>query len=349
MGHKIPKILLMGFMLPLLGAGCISFGGTSANGGIFFSTNRGDAWEQRGAIPSASGAARSLANFDIRFMTQDTRDLRALYVGTETNGAYYSWDGGALWQPLGKPFERARVDAIALHPGDRCTFYVAAGSKIFQSSDCGRQWTSSDFDVAVTALAIDARNPAVLYAGSAMGDIMKSSDGSRSWRALTRAGQPIMSIAILPFADSTAVVAATKKGGLFRSTDGGSTWESLKKAMADYRSAYEFRALAVAPKTPGVLFHASKYGILRSADLGTTWDAVTLLTEPGTVDIRALAVDSNSSQSMMYATTSTFYRSSDTGNSWESKKLPTARQPTVLLIDARDGSAVWLGTKRVKK
>lgn len=342
------RLLSLALAVPLLGVGCISFSG-GADGGLFLTTDRGEEWSQRGAIPTVSGTARTLVNTDVRLIVQDPEDPRALYVGTETSGAYYSWDGGATWQVLGSPFARARVDAIVVDPRDRCAFFVAAGSKVFRSSDCARSWESSDFDVTVTALAIDPRSPAILYAGTSRGDVLRSTDSGRSWRATERIDKPIAQLYAASYGQATVVLAATRKDGMYRSTDGGASWVSLRDGMAEYRAAFDFRALAPAPKTPGVVLHASKYGVLRSADFGMTWAPLTLLTAPGSVDLFALAVDPSESRAIVYATGSTFYRTNDGGQSWESKKLPTARQPTALLVDARDGGAVWLGTKKVKK
>ncbi|MFH1430085.1 MAG: hypothetical protein ABIG71_01005 [Candidatus Uhrbacteria bacterium] len=335
-------------MLLFLGAGCISFSSNTGDGGIFLSRDRGDAWEQRGAIPTVGGGS-SLANTNIRSIVQDPADPLAFYLGTDADGAFYSWDGGGTWQSLGAPFARARVEAVALHPTQRCSFLVAAGQKVFRSDDCGRNWSSSDFEVAVTALAIDPSSPGVLYAGNARGDLLKSTNGGGSWLATQRLNNRVMRILAQRVGTTTVLFAATQNQGIFRSTDSGNSWQSLREALQSYAAAFEYRELILAPKNPGVLFYASKYGVLRSNDSGGSWSPVPLLTAPGTVDISSIAVNPNNTNDINYATTSTFYRTADGGQTWESKKLPTSRQVSALAIDSRGESVVWMGTRKVKK
>ncbi|MDP3771270.1 MAG: hypothetical protein Q8R16_03145, partial [bacterium] len=118
--------------LTLMGAGCITFKGSAkADGGLFASSDRGDTWAQKSAIPAVGGQRRSLSGTNIRTFTQDPQDAKAFYAGTDTEGAYYSWDGGEAWWALGSPFAQAQVDAIVVHPKEKCSLFVAAGKKVF--------------------------------------------------------------------------------------------------------------------------------------------------------------------------------------------------------------------------
>ncbi|MBI2483442.1 hypothetical protein HYV74_04695 [Candidatus Uhrbacteria bacterium] len=341
-------------LLVFLGAGCITISGTGkkADGGLFASANRGEQWAQRGSIPTTTGTPRSMANTDVRMMVQDPQDPKALYVSTDASGAFYSWDGGAAWWSFGGPLGQGTVELVAVHPREKCTIYGVAGPKIFRTSDCLRSWQSSDFDFAVTAFAIDPSAPATMYAGNARGDILKSVDGGRGWRAVFRVNNPITKILVPSSGDAAApsvIYVATRSNGLLRSSDGGASWQELRTAFDQFSGALEFRDLVAAPATPGTLFHVSKHGILRSMDRGTTWDALTLITAPGTVDILAFAVNPKKSDELMYATASTFYKTNDGGRVWVSKKLPTAQAASALLVDQVDGNLLWLGARRVKK
>jgi len=338
--------------LLFLGAGCITFkGGAKADGGLFSSNDRGDVWVQKGAIPAVGGQRRSLADTNIRTFTQDPEDPKAFYVGTDTEGAYYSWDGGEAWWALGSPFAQAQVDAIVVHPNEKCSLFVAAGKKVFRSTDCSRSWQSSDFDVTVSALAIDPVSPSTLYAGNTRGDILKSTDGGRSWRAIHRLDNRIERILIAApvGAGKPTIYVATRSAGLYRSPDDGTTWSDLRHGLEEYPAAFEYRQLVLAPDTPNMLFYAAKYGILRSPDGGITWQPLTLITAPGTVDISSLAVNPNESNEIFYTTASTYYKSSDGGRNWISKKLPTSRSVSLLAVDHVDGKVLWMGTRKIDK
>lgn len=341
-------------VLPLLGAGCISFrGAAKADGGLFLSKDRGEQWVQRGSILSVGSERRSLANANITTIVQDPQDRNAFYVGTEANGGFSSWDGGAAWWPLGGPLTGGRVDAIAVDPRATCTIHVAAGKKVYTTSDCTRSWRSSDFESAVTAIAVDPLRPAWLYAGNTRGDLLKSTDGGVSWRAIRRFDNRIASLRIVsrPTAGGAPVTiyAATKMSGIHRSTDDGGTWTDLRKGMEQFEGAFDFRSLAVALEPRVTLVHASKYGLLRSMDAGVTWEPLTLLTAPRTVDLLSLAVNPMAANELVYATATTLYRSTDGGGRWVSKKLPTTRVASVFLVDAADGKTLWMGTQKVEK
>jgi photosystem II stability/assembly factor-like uncharacterized protein len=109
------------------------------------------------------------------------------------------------------------------------------------------------------------------------------------------------------------------------------------------------RRLIISSSSPETLFLACKYGILVSRDTGQTWEALNLLTKPGSVEIYSLAVDPNDSKRLYYATASTFYRSQNGGVSWVTKKLPSSRAATYLLVDAKDSNVIYMGMTKIEK
>ncbi|MDO8463014.1 MAG: hypothetical protein Q7S96_01965 [bacterium] len=347
---NLQRLALPAAALVFMGAGCISFSGGGADGGLFVTTNRGDTWEQRGAVVSVSGG-QSLAQTNVLHIEQDPNDVLALYAATEQDGAFASWDGGVSWRMLGAPFAKSRVSVVATHPTDRCTFYVAGGQRIYRSFDCGRNWEMSDFEAnaSMTALAIDPITPSIIYAGNSRGDLLLSTDRGTNWRTVHRAGNVIVQLLALRVGGSSAVIASTERQGLLRSTDRGVTWESLRSGMESFASAFNVTTVVPIAQRPGSLLHASQFGLLRSSDLGSTWEAIPLLTKQGSVTVTAAAVDPQDRNRIVYATRSTFYRTSDGGKSWESKKLPTSRYVTALMVDRRSQEAVWMGTKFVEE
>ncbi|MDO8424898.1 MAG: hypothetical protein Q7T01_00030 [bacterium] len=346
----VTRLALPVAALMFLGAGCISFSGSGADGGIFLSKDRGEAWEQRGAVLSVGGG-QSLAPVNVLGITQDPNDPLALYTTTEANGAYASWDGGASWQLLGSSFAQSRTSAVGLHPTDRCTIIIAGGQRVYRTKDCGRHWDSSVFEanVSMTALAMDPVAPSVVYAGNSRGDILLSTDSGASWRTMHRAENPIRQLIAVRTGGSSFVIAVTSREGLLRSMTRGATWESLRKGMESFPAAFNTSVVVPVAERPGELIHASQYGLLRSRDAGSTWEAIPLLTEAGSVTITAAAVDPADRDRIVYATRSTFYRTSDSGRTWETRKLPTSRLITGLLIDRRSSDAVWMSTRQVKE
>jgi photosystem II stability/assembly factor-like uncharacterized protein len=179
----------------------------------------------------------------------------------------------------------------------------------------------------VSAVAVHASNPAVIYRGTAGGGVWKSTDSGTTWTSLTDnlGNLSIGAVAIAPSNPSTIYV-GTGEGvlsvdgidgiGLIKSTDGGTTW-ILPKAV----SARKFFALSVHPTNPDEILAATSAGIQKSTDGGVTWTTALgshagteLARVPGTPStILATVWDILSANS----TGGGFvHRSTDGGNTW---------------------------------
>jgi photosystem II stability/assembly factor-like uncharacterized protein len=336
-----------------MGQGC--FSGTTAttakgpDGGVWKTSDRGMTWANKRALVQGPKVTTDAANLSIVAMAFDPQDPTAIYLGTADTGMVFSLDAGDSWQKP-KSLNTGRINAVAVDPKNKCTVYATSGNKIFKTDTCGRDWTQIFFDPrtdkSFTQLIVDWFNPTILYAGTSEGDIFKSVDSGISWQTSTRVeGTPIVSMVMDP-RDSRLVYAGTQGDGIWKTADAGVTWTSIKKQFGDeFRDARRVIQLVLDPKTPGMLYVVSKYGIIKSEDQGETWKALNLTAPPGTIKIHAFAVDPTDSKKLVYSGPTTITYSVDGGMSWTSKKLPTTRQGTVLLIDPRNGDVIYLGTQ----
>jgi len=158
------------------------------------------------------------------------------------------------------------------------------GDPVLRSTDSGNSWTGLKAGLKVTsvnAFAIDAANPATIFAAADSG-VFKSTDGGAAWM---RAGEvitwPVHQLAI----DGNTLFAATAVG-VFRSQDGGSSW-SGPSVYGDATS------VAVIPGSPSTIYAGFGYngstpGVFVSTDGGDTWNdtglgtAVVAMTVSGT-------------------------------------------------------------------
>jgi photosystem II stability/assembly factor-like uncharacterized protein len=74
-------------------------------------------------------------------------------------------------------------------------------------------------------LAVDPRDPDVIYVGCRGGGLMRSTDGGRSWQQPDLPEADVFSVAVS--AADGAVYAGTEPSRLFRSRDGGESFEEL--------------------------------------------------------------------------------------------------------------------------
>src|SRR5262245_38188728 len=152
----------------------------------------------------------------------------------------------------------------------------------------------------VTALVIDSRTPATLYAGSAAGGVFKTENGGDSWKPLWMRAQQSLAIGGLGLcaAQPKVIYAATGEWdgkissttfhhfagvGVYGSRDGGKGWAGPFTLSANDRRASRWTsAVAVHPREPGVVFVAGDRALHRSVDFGASWDEVLMPNVEGT-------------------------------------------------------------------
>ncbi len=345
-------IILAG--LVLVGPGCISFGGGGGSaggndGGVFKSADKAENWQQKVAVAAVKPG--SLAGVDVVTIVFDPKDSKTVYLGTAANGLFYSTDAAESWFQV-PTLAVGRVSAIAVDTKDKCNVYASSGNKIFKTSDCTRTWQNvyvdTRADQSVTAMEVDSYNPSILYAGLSGGDMLKSTDAGASWSVIKRFENEIKKI-LVNFYDTRILYVGTAKKGVWKTTDGGANWTDLSEKLEQFDDAFDFKNLALDFSKRDNLILASRYGLLRTTDGGSSWQAIELLTPPGSVDIYSLALNPDNGSEIYYGTSSTLYKTNDGGVKWVTRKLPTTRAATYLLIDPNDGNLVYLGTTKLKK
>lgn len=349
---KIHFVLFLLAGLVLTGAGCISFTGgdqSGVDGGIFKSADKAENWQQKVAVAAVKPG--SLANANIVSLVFDPQDSRTMYLATAENGLFYTTDGAESWFIAGS-LSGGKINAVAPDAKNTCNVYASAGNKIFKTSDCTRSWQNiyvdTRADQVVTALAADSYTPNIIYAGLSGGDMLKSTDSGASWTVIKRFENQVAKI-LVNFYDTRIIYVGTQGRGVWKTTDGGANWTDLSEKLNQFDGARDFKNLILDFSKHDSLILASRYGLLKTTDGGANWQAIELLTPPGSVDIYSLATNPQNGNEIYYGTSSTLYKTSDGGARWVTKKLPTTRAATYLLVDPGNGSIVYLGTTRFQK
>jgi len=339
----------------LLGAGCISFSGSTASGtGMYRSADKGDAWTEINAFPTAQGVQK-LDKLLVYKIFTDPSDPEAMYLGTRGQGLYFSYNSGESWQfnaSLGNKF----IYGLAVDPKDKCTLYATDGTHIYKTTDCLRSWqlmyTEERVSERLVSLGVDFGDSKIIYAAERGGDILASNDSGKSWRAIKRFGFRLQQLSVDPKQGGRIYVAAYRDG-LFRSDNYGDTWTDLSSNLFAFNDNKIYYQLYLNQAQKDSLFWISKYGIVRSDDSGVTWTDLKLLTPPGSVNIYSFAINPRNQKEMYYTGTilgsnnehvrSTFYRSIDGGVNWVTKKLPTDTVPVVLLAHPQKDGTLLMG------
>jgi len=280
-----------------------------ATGGLWKSVNAGTTfmplWE-KGPIASLGDMAIAPSNPNIIWLGTGEDDSRnSVQPGL---GIYKSSDAGVTWQSMGLE-KTQHIGRIVVHPTNPDIVWVAALGALwttsperglYKTTDGGKTWALSKFvseKAGFVDLAIDPRNPDVLYAsswerirkghflksGGPGSALWKSIDGGASWKELKGNGFPEtakgrISLAIAPSAPENVyamVEADSVRGakpqrllsGLYRSKDGGANWTWV--STINNRPFY-FSQIRVDPKNPERLYRMA-VDFQFSDDGGYSW------------------------------------------------------------------------------
>lgn len=180
-------------------------------------------------------AARQQMRFMPRYSTNQNRLLPSqAETRNEIEGTLSDWT------PLGPGNVGGRTRALLIHPTDPNLMYAAAvAGGVWKTVNAGASWVPlGDMlpNIAVSSMAIDSKNPSVIYAGTGEGffnfdairgaGIFKTTDGGATWTRLNATATPdfyyVNDIVVSP-TDGRRVYAVTR-AGVWRSVDGGASW-----------------------------------------------------------------------------------------------------------------------------
>ncbi len=191
------------------------------------------------------------------------------------------------WQPLGPILDDVttreniegvgRVSCVAFHPIDEQIMLAGTpAGGLWRSIDGGNSWTTStDYlpTLGISAIAFDANNPNVVYAGTGDRDagdapgmgVLKSEDAGETWNFVNVGitNRTVGKIIVCDDATSSVVIATDL--GIRRSTDGGLTWVQVSS------NTFNYKDMAQHPTNSNILYATGAGRFYRSEDYGVTW------------------------------------------------------------------------------
>jgi photosystem II stability/assembly factor-like uncharacterized protein len=231
----------------------------STGGGVWKTSDAGVTWRNVSdeAFTSASVGAIAVASSDTNVVYAGTGSACVRGNTSPGDGVYRSTDAGKTWKHVGLR-EAGQIGQIRIHPKDADLVYVAAVGHafgpneergLFRSRDGGGTWEKvlyvSD-EVGVVDLAMNPRNPRILYAAT--------------WRVERK-----------PW----TLISGGEGSGLHRSTDGGDTWEELTEGLPEGLKGKIGVAVSGAnPDRIWALVEADEGGLFRSEDGGKKFNLI---------------------------------------------------------------------------
>jgi photosystem II stability/assembly factor-like uncharacterized protein len=214
----------------------------SVGGGVWKTENAGRTWypisDEGIPIGSIGAIAVAPSNARVVYVGTGEPDIRSQH--SYGNGMYKSTDAGKTWTHIGLEGTR-QIGRVVVDPANANRVYVAALGHVYdanpergvyRSTDGGATWkkilsnTKDPNNVGAIDLAIDPKNPRVLYA---------------SLWATRRPPWSVYAPTNLP------------GSGLYKSTDGGDTWKQLAGGLPTDPFVGKI-GIAVAPSNPNRLW-----------------------------------------------------------------------------------------------
>jgi photosystem II stability/assembly factor-like uncharacterized protein len=206
------------------------------------------------------------------------------------------------------------VYALAVDPQDPDNLYAVAGAgRVFRSGDAGESWTPAGAGLPrfVARIAIDAVEPAIVYAATGKGlyksvdrgerwtkvtdtfrDVLvadpvtsgtlytdgplgvhKSSDAGASWTALAGGPRDVSAVAVDANSPGT-LYAGTRDGAIFKTDDGGRSWRAAARLRAGDEAADAVHAIQVDPRRREIVYATTDEGVFKSTNGGSRWQRI---------------------------------------------------------------------------
>src|SRR5262245_43330252 len=263
----------------------------AASGGIFKTTDSGAHWQavfDDKPVSSIGSLAVAASVSHVVWAGTGEAFIRSnISIG---NGIYRSIDAGRTWEHRGLDLT-GRIGRVLIDPRDpdvvvACALGHAYGPQqergVFRTSDGGKTWQRTlfvDENTGCADIAMDARNPRILFAGmwqleihtwgrvsgGAGSGLYKSVDGGITWKRLEGHGLPKSPVGKispqvarnnssrvyalietgdgLPGTDGTP----TQSGSLWRSDDGGENWELVSSDRRLRGRTHYYTRFAIEP------------------------------------------------------------------------------------------------------
>ena len=252
--------------------------------------------------------------------------------------------------------------AFAINAQKPQIVYAGSARGVYKSTDAGRRWRVMDsglIDPYVADLAIDQRNPDVLYAGTAnyatgtSSGVFKSMDAGRTWRPMltTDNDNDVDALAVHP-RNSRVVYAGTDQG-VYKSTDAGASWRKVKTARRVF-------TIALDPKQPATVYAGSGGGVFKSTDAGRSWRKRNngLFPQTGSPTLQdlvegyvaAMVVDPRDPRTLYLGCENGVFKSTDGARTWREVNSGVRarngiyRHVSSLAIDPNDTQTLYAGT-----
>jgi len=276
-------------------------------------------------------------------MAPDDPDV--LFVAVN-GGLFKSVNGGASWERVGAGYDLGGLSSVSAARAGRDLVIATSGWLVYLSLDGGITWQQilgePLFSGAyINSVAIDPRNPEVVWACTNKGVCCSTSSGNQWY--LRNDGLPENFEARFVRFDlsdpsGTRVYVCSKKQGIYRCDTPVYVWEPVT-------SDFGVNDLALHPEDPDTLYAGTDGGVLKTIDGGASW-------APKNAGLSELSVDrlaiSPLGPDVLYcAINENLYVSEDGAESWQRRDegVQVGYHASSLIASPLSADAAYVGTQ----
>jgi photosystem II stability/assembly factor-like uncharacterized protein len=310
-------------------------------GVIFVSNDGGHDWSRFAHLGSGD-------DYVLDHIAIDPKNPKTMYVSAwslenqQGGDMFRTHNGGKSWDMLPDMHNKS-VRALALALSDSKILVAGALDGVYRSNDGGNNWqrisSPSYTEIKnIESVAIDPKNPDVVYAGT-WHLAWKTTDGGQTWHPIHKGmidDSDVFSIVV----DSTdpSIVFASACSGIYKSATAG---ELFQKIQGIPFSARRTRVLKQDPINSEIVYAGTTEGLWKTMDQGKTWKRVS---NPEVV-VNDVLVDPRNSQHVLLATDRGGVLASDDGAQTftASNHGYTHRYVTAVLADQKAPETIYAG------
>lgn len=347
--HKRLWLLLL--LLPLLGAGCVSFRSSVATeGGVFRSINSAEDWEARQFIRQEKKKQITIGDANVIALAFDPQEPARMVIGTNEDGMFQTENAGESWAPLS--LQNGSFSEIDVHPKQSQTLIASNSNMILRSEDSGQTWSTIYTETTQTPIVdvkFDALTPSRLFALTQNGAFLVSTDNGINWEVVSRVNVNVVEMVLHP-RDSGIIFIQSEKDGILKTTDQGLVWSNVsKEQLKSYSGANVINDLELLPSRPNTLYLATAYGLFGTTDGGFQWTPVKTLLPPKTA-VHRVAVDRRNPSTFYFTVGRIIHKTTDGGETWKViENFPSSRVINVFEPHPASSDILFAGMLKPKK
>ncbi|MGH2907103.1 MAG: YCF48-related protein [Solirubrobacterales bacterium] len=306
------------------------------NGDVFTTSDGGDSWAKKTAVPGTVAAGGGAGAGDIWFTGGNTGVVSA------GGQIFQTTDGATSWTPVTAPVSSAWHQFSFVSATDG--FAVGEGGKIAKTINGGATWTepipggptgatgatngalrSIDCVDALTCMVTNVKGTQLLH----------TIDGGASWLAVSPTSNGVFGVGL---ASATRAVAVGGGGATVVSNDSGVSWNAISSGAAGAYDGLRAQSATTA------FAYGDNGALARTTDGGNSWQPVGVSTSSRIFDVAF----PTATRGFVLDEAGVVLRSNNSGLSWQFLDTGTSSKPRAL-ASPNAGTVVLVGPKGVRR